>query len=110
MDPSAPAGTQGKEMMERKLRLYLWWKGKLSARKEDGRRPFALPDKSGEALHRGDKTAAAGVSEALKKKDQVTKERGANRRRVRGGVPAGGGATVKRERGGYEDRGRRDDA
>jgi len=30
MDPTAPSGQQGHKMMEDKLRLYLWWKAKLS--------------------------------------------------------------------------------
>jgi len=30
MDSSAPQGIQGRMMMERKLRLYLWQKGKFS--------------------------------------------------------------------------------
>ena len=34
-----------------------------------------------------------GVSKALKRKDQVTKERGVSRRRVRGGAPIAGSAS-----------------
>lgn len=37
MDADAAPGTQGRAMMERKLRLYLWWKGKLGERKKEGR-------------------------------------------------------------------------
>ena len=51
-------------MMEDKLRLYLWWKGKLSERKADGKGPFALPKA---------KDNHTPVSEALKKKDEEMK-------------------------------------
>ena len=47
-------------MMEDKLRLYLWGKGKLSERKADGKGPIALPKA---------KDNYTPVSEALKKKD-----------------------------------------
>lgn len=30
MDPSAPKGEQGRKMMMRKLKTYLWWKSKLA--------------------------------------------------------------------------------
>ncbi|OBZ77930.1 DNA repair protein rad16 [Grifola frondosa] len=59
MDLHAPRGSQGRKMMEDKLRLYLWWK-------DD----------------------AVQVSEALQKKDREKRERAASRRRVRGGAPA----------------------
>ena len=78
LDGDAPRGTQGKRMMEDKLRLYLWWKGKLSERKTDGKGPIALPK------GRDDHTP---VSEAMKKKDEEKAKRAANRRRVRGGAP-----------------------
>lgn len=84
--PSAVPGTQGRAMMERKLRLYLWWKGKLGDWRKEGRGVFGMPDKSREALG----GAATGVSEAMRRKDAAVKERGGSRRRVRGG--AGGGA------------------
>jgi DNA excision repair protein ERCC-4 len=106
MDASAPEGSRGRAMMEKKLRLYLWWKGKLSTRKLEGKGPFGLPDKSGDALNTGGYQKQKGlrdgdgdgVSEALKKKDQVMKERGASRRRVRGGAPAGGGGGKKEQK------------
>ena len=78
MDADAPRGAQGQRMMEDKLRLYLWWKGKLSERKAEGKAPIALPK------GRDDDTP---ISEALKKKDKERMERAANRRRVRGGAP-----------------------
>ena len=67
-------------MMEDKLKLYLWWKGKLSERKAEGKGPIALP----KITENGDNE----VSEALKRKDRERQERQANRRRVRGGAPA----------------------
>ena len=54
--------------MEDKLRLYLWWKGKLSERKAEGKAPIALPK------GRDDDTP---ISEALKKKDKERMERAA---------------------------------
>ncbi|EJF60626.1 hypothetical protein DICSQDRAFT_87823 [Dichomitus squalens LYAD-421 SS1] len=79
LDADVSKGSQGRRMMEDKLKLYLWWKGKLSERKAEGKRPIALP-KSTES---GD----SEVSEALKRKDRERQERQANRRRVRGGAP-----------------------
>ena len=80
MDADAPRGSQGRRMMEDKLRLYLWWKGKLSERKAEGRSPIALPKGR-------DQNDNNEVSEALKRKDKERQERSANRRRVRGGAP-----------------------
>ena len=78
-DADAPKGSQGRRMMEDKLKLYLWWKGKLSERKAEGKGPIALP----KSTENGDNE----VSEALKRKDRERQERQANRRRVRGGAP-----------------------
>ena len=80
MDADAPRGTQGQRMMEDRLRLYLWWKGKLSERKADGRRPNALPT--------GRNDGESDVSDALKRKDRERQERQASRRRVRERAPA----------------------
>ena len=79
MDADAPRGSQGRRMMEDKLRLYLWWKGKLSERKAEGKGPIALP--------KGKDKGETDISEALKRKDKEKMERAANRRRVRGGAP-----------------------
>jgi len=85
MDLSAPDGAQGRTMMEKKLRLYLWWKGRLSARTLAGKGPNkGFGGWSGD----GDR-----ISEALKRKDQVMRERGQSRRRVRGGAPASGSSS-----------------
>ncbi|KAH9846206.1 hypothetical protein C2E23DRAFT_853988 [Lenzites betulinus] len=85
----APRGSQGRRMMEDKLRLYLWWKGKLSERRADGKGPIALPqgkDKSATAPG-ASRQANDDVSEALKRKDRERQDRAMNRRRVRGGAP-----------------------
>ena len=89
MDADATRGARARIMMENKLRLYLWWKGKLGDRKQDGRAPFGMPEvrwsnEQGAASNDAD----AGLSEALKKKDREKRERAMNRRRVRGGAPA----------------------
>lgn len=90
VNPDAPPGLQGRKMMERKLRHYLWWKGKLSERKQEGRSHFALPDAVRAPNDGYQKLYGDGdnVSEALKKKDKERAQRNASRRRVRGGVPA----------------------
>ncbi|KAJ7088830.1 hypothetical protein B0H15DRAFT_840898 [Mycena belliarum] len=91
-DNSTPKGEQGRPMLMRKLRLYLWWKRKLAERRQDGRAAFGLPDSSG---HGGPNQGYArmyggkeGLSEALQRKDRHQAERAASRRRVRGGAPA----------------------
>jgi DNA excision repair protein ERCC-4 len=67
-------------MMMRKLRLYLWWKGQLSERKQSGKSHFSMPVEED-----------AGISEALKKKDKEKAAKAQSRRRVRGGAPATAG-------------------
>lgn len=81
MDYDAPRGSQGRRMMEKKLRTYLWWKGELNRRKQPQNKLAPAHSTRG-----GD--ADAGISEALRKKDREFRERQANRRRVRGGAPA----------------------
>ncbi|KAH9889061.1 hypothetical protein C8Q73DRAFT_654519 [Cubamyces lactineus] len=92
MDADAPRGSQGRQMMEDKLRLYLWWKGKLSERRADGKGPIALPTgkKDDASGAQGTRQGGGndGISEALKRKDRERQERSMNRRRVRGGAPA----------------------
>jgi DNA excision repair protein ERCC-4 len=71
--------------MLRQLRRYLWWKRKLSEKKQDGAGPSTAGD-SGQGS--GDNNqAGGGLSEAMKKKDRNKAERMASRRRVRGGAP-----------------------
>ncbi|KIM83728.1 hypothetical protein PILCRDRAFT_97161 [Piloderma croceum F 1598] len=91
LDADAEQGTQGRTMMEKKLRLYLEWKAKLSRLKEEGQGAVVWPDKNGETFQK--EQSGDGISEALKRKDQVMKEKGTCRRRVRGGAPAVGSAS-----------------
>src|ERR1700735_4102042 len=95
MDASAAQGSQGRKMMEKKLKVYLGWKGKLGI----GTRVGGLSDGVGVGHQSQKKTGIGGgggdgdgdgVSEALKRKDQVMRERGASRRRGRGGAPPSG--------------------
>lgn len=80
-------------MMMKKLRLYLWWKGKLSVRKQDGKTSFAMPDTTKNNFDKyGD---LSEISEALKKKDKEKAERSKCRRRVRGGAPAGSSSSSR---------------
>lgn len=94
MDQDAAPGSRGRVMMLRKLRAYLWWKGKMAEKKSDGKNPSAMP--SGNALGRDIFDAIyadqEGVSEALKKKDKEKAQRAQNRRRIRGGAPASSGS------------------
>ena len=84
MDPTAPSGQQGRKMMEDKLRLYLWWKSKLSedaSKARDGKPPTPVRKEPDQELKNG-------LSEALRKKDRDKADRIASRRRVRGGAAA----------------------
>lgn len=83
MDANAPAGSRGRAMMLRKLKLYLWWKSRLAERKQDGKAPIGLPIKPTVG---GDEIIE--ISEALKKKDREKVERAGSRRRQRGGAPS----------------------
>ncbi|KAJ7458574.1 hypothetical protein FB451DRAFT_1273486 [Mycena latifolia] len=99
-DNNAPKGAQGRPMLLRKLRLYLWWKRKLAERKQEGRPGFGMPDSSVrggpnqgyERMYDGVK----GISEALQRKDREKADRQASRRRVRGGAPASSAASSSR--------------
>ncbi|KAF7437499.1 hypothetical protein PC9H_004340 [Pleurotus ostreatus] len=80
MDADAPAGTQGRKMMLRKLYSYLAWKGKLNSQQRNDGTTFQ-------------RQSSAALSEALKKKDREKAERSAGRRRVRGGAPSSAAAS-----------------
>ena len=100
MDPEAPPGTMGRKMMEEKLRLYLWWKAKLSERNQQDRKGLSNSTVTRAGNHSDSVASGSGsgglgtavgdgqLSEALRKKDQERQARTANRRRVRGGAPA----------------------
>jgi len=77
-------------MMMRKLRVYLWWKSQLLAKKQEGKTHFAMPDTSrrpGDGLD-GVYGQNDDISEGLKKKDKEKAERSQSRRRIRGGGPS----------------------
>lgn len=79
--------------MMKKLCLYLWWKGKLSERKQDGKTSFTMSDTTKSNFDQyGD---LSDISEALKKKDKEKAEKAKCRRRVRGGAPAGSSSSSR---------------
>lgn len=93
MDPDAPAGSQGRKMMETKLRWYVHkWQRRQNERKLEskGKVPGANPPTTSEAAGSAKPAASAvdddEISAALKKKDQVRQAQAANRRRMRGGA------------------------
>ncbi|KAG3229987.1 hypothetical protein P692DRAFT_201761852 [Suillus brevipes Sb2] len=84
MDGTAPKGSRGRSMMERKLRKYLYWKGENARQKQPRHQQsphFSAPQPQPSSQPEGE------ISEALKRKDKTRQERSANRRRVRGGAP-----------------------
>ncbi|EIN05331.1 hypothetical protein PUNSTDRAFT_54777 [Punctularia strigosozonata HHB-11173 SS5] len=100
MDIDAPAGRQGRRMMERKLKAYLWWKGRLAEEKSASAKggPSSRPSTNN---RQGSNTVPGtggtdGLSEALRKKDREREEKRASRRRVRGGAPVN---PIKRDEG-----------
>lgn len=100
MNPEAPQGTQGRGMMEDKLRVYLWWKARLSERKQESKNGADGPanrrttsDKRGNTPVVNGTGVESVLSEALKKKDREKEAKAANRRRVRGGAPAAAPST-----------------
>ncbi|KAH9177541.1 hypothetical protein EDB89DRAFT_1933182 [Lactarius sanguifluus] len=80
MDPDAPSGRRGRRMLENKLRLHLFWKARLSARSNEGRSRSTNTSQGPRDVDE--------LNPALRKKDRDRAERGATRRRVRGGAPA----------------------
>ncbi|KAF9482914.1 hypothetical protein BDN70DRAFT_964606 [Pholiota conissans] len=99
MDPKAKPGVRGREMMLRKLRLYLWWKRQLKDQKQGSSGASMMPDSSRGTMDGFDRMFAVedGLSEALKKKDKEKAARAQSRRRVRGGAPAAGHSVPKAE-------------
>jgi DNA excision repair protein ERCC-4 len=97
MDLDAPVGRQGRKMMERKLKSYLWWKSQLAQEKVKSKGGGGSSKVRGQKSGGGDrKEGSSGLSEALKKKDREREARQASRRRVRGGAPVN---VIKREDG-----------
>ncbi|KAI0347344.1 hypothetical protein BDW22DRAFT_1351756 [Trametopsis cervina] len=87
MDPDAPAGRQGRKMMERKMQYYVHrWRRRQTERRFEAR--GRAGGGSGPASGTGKQatTAESEISAALQKKDQFRQAQAASRRRVRGGA------------------------
>lgn len=80
MDTSAPPGKKARKLLQSRLKSYLFWKGKLSDQ------PKAAINISTSSIVPED-TVSNDVSEALKRKDALRKERQGSRRRLRGAPP-----------------------
>jgi DNA excision repair protein ERCC-4 len=80
MNPNALPGQRGRQLMENKLRLYLYWKSRLSARPAESQLQSAT--------NRENASGDDELSPALRKKDRERAQRAASRRRIRGGAPA----------------------
>jgi hypothetical protein len=78
MDSDALPGQRGRKILEDKLRLYLYWKARLSARAAN-----QPPSANSHQSSLGDDE----LDPALRKKDRDKADRAASRRRVRGGAP-----------------------
>ena len=87
MDPDAAPGSQGKKMMERKLRWYIhgWQRMQLERRRESRTKDRCVP-KPKQAVQPASNSGE--ISAALKKKDEFRQAQAASRRRTRGGAPA----------------------
>lgn len=84
MDQNAPRGQKGRKVMERRLRNYLFWKGRLTDSGGKSQRGVGQ-SVSAPKTHVADDQP----SEALRRKDALRKERQGSRRRMRGGPPGG---------------------
>ena len=96
MDPNAPDGAKGRRMMEEKLRRYLWWKQRLSERKQIVKSSSAHVRVGADANLPTRAQGDGDLTEALKRKEQWNAERGFNRRRIRGGAHAATGSNNSR--------------
>jgi DNA excision repair protein ERCC-4 len=84
VDQNAPRGHKGRKIMERRLRSYLFWKGRLTDSGGKSQREVGLSVSAPKTLVTDDQP-----SEALRRKDALKKERQGSRRRVRGAPPGG---------------------
>lgn len=89
MSPDAPPGSQGRRMMERKLRWYVhrWQRRQLERRLETKSRsaPERGASSLGAPVH--SRSNDSEISAALQRKDAERQAQAANRRRTRGGAP-----------------------
>ncbi|KAI0292750.1 hypothetical protein BC826DRAFT_1092024 [Russula brevipes] len=88
MDPDAQPGQRGRQMLEGKLRRYLYWKARLAARSAEGQPSSAT------TTNRQSPPVDDELNPALRKKDRDRAERAASRRRVRGGAHRIGPSSV----------------
>lgn len=86
LDRRRPKGEWGRRMMERRLRMYLWWKARLSEGKQF-RMPSSGQDGIEEREREDRRKETEKMSDALRKKDALRTQRAASRRRIRGGGP-----------------------
>lgn len=84
VDQNAPRGQKGRKIMERRLKTYLFWKGRLTDSGGKSQREFGQSVPASKTPVPNDQP-----SEALRRKDALRKERQGSRRRVRGGLPGG---------------------
>jgi len=84
MDQNAPRGQKGRKVMERRLRNYLFWKGRLANSGGKSQRDVGQSVSAPKTPVTDDQP-----SEALRRKDALRKERQGSRRRARGGPPGG---------------------
>jgi len=84
LDQNAPRGQKGRKIMERRLRNYLFWKGRLTNSGGKSQREVGQSVSAPRTPATDDQP-----SEALRRKDALKKERLGSRRRMRGGPPGG---------------------
>jgi DNA excision repair protein ERCC-4 len=92
MDTEAVSGRKGARMMQKRLRTYLFWRGKLEKdlSGDSSSSANASSTNMGGSGKGKERERDSGVNEALRKKDKERAEKSARRRRVRGGAPSGG--------------------
>ncbi|KAL0062171.1 DNA repair protein RAD16 [Marasmius tenuissimus] len=97
MDVGRAKGEWGRKMMMQRLKSWLFWEERRKWEKEhaggnagEGKKTGGGTSGGGGGVGAGSNDFADGLSEALKKKDRERAQKQANRRRIRGGGPAGG--------------------
>jgi DNA excision repair protein ERCC-4 len=100
IDLDASKGEQGHRMMMRRLRIYLSWKADLHKPQQNYVNPSfnATVTQPASGAGSGDSRGSA----AMQKKDKERQERGASRRRVRGGAPSTSSTSQRTQTSGQE--------
>ncbi|KAI0794969.1 hypothetical protein C8Q75DRAFT_748299 [Abortiporus biennis] len=93
MNSDSPPGTEGRKMMESKLRTYFWWKSRLGERKQENKPQGSTHGGPNQNQNQRNNPTSSELGEALKKKDREKQARAASRRRTRGGGPPNAGAS-----------------